>query len=184
VAGKNADNLGHQCGGWTIDWQGGSGPITTGTTILQAVRKAAGSTKVTFAQDGSGARGADVALAVLGETPYAEGEGDREGLELDAADLGVLRDLRAQDVPVVLVLVAGRPLVLGTALELAEAVVVAWLPGSEGEGVSDVLFGSHAPTGRLSHSWPRSMAQVPLNVGDSRYDPLFPYGFGLNYAAQ
>ena len=83
--------------------------------------------------------------------------------------------------PVVLVLISGRPMILGPALDLADAVVVAWLPGSEGSGVADVLFGEYKPTGKLPVSWPRSNDQLPINVGDAKYDPLFPFGFGLTY---
>ena len=181
VAGRNAADLGHQCGGWTINWQGGSGPITDGTTIVQAIKRAAPAASVTYERDGRGTTDAAVAIAVLGEGPYAEGHGDRADLALTAEDLEVLRNLRRRAAKVVLVLVSGRPLILGEALDLADAVVAAWLPGTEGDGVADVLFGCHPPTGKLSHSWPRSMAQVPINVGDADYDPLFPYGFGLSY---
>jgi beta-glucosidase len=89
--------------------------------------------------------------------------------------------VKAAGVPTVVVLVSGRPMILGRALSLADAFVAAWLPGTEGQGVTDVLFGDHAPTGKLSHSWPRSMQQIPVNVGDGSYDPLFPYGYGLTY---
>jgi beta-glucosidase len=147
------------------------------------VRAAAGAAQVGYSRDGSGAAGADVALAVLGEGPYAEGHGDRDDLALDAADVAVLRQLRAAGVPIVLVLISGRPMILGEALELADAIVAAWLPGSEGAGVADVLFGLRAPSGKLGHSWPRSMQQIPINVGDARYDPLFEYGFGLGYSS-
>jgi beta-glucosidase len=182
LAGKSMDDIGNQCGGWTITWQGGSGPTTTGTTILQAVRGAVSSgTSVTSSADGSGAAGSSAAIVVVGETPYAEGFGDRADLSLDAADAAVIERVKAAGVPTVLVLVSGRPLILGHALSLADAVVAAWLPGTEGEGVAGVLFGDYAPTGKLSHSWPRSMQQVPINVGDAAYDPLFPYGYGLTY---
>jgi len=182
VAGKSMDDVGNQCGGWTITWQGGSGPTTSGTTILQAVRGAvSSSTSVTSSADGSGAGGASAAVVVVGETPYAEGYGDRSDLALDPVDAGVIERVKAAGVPVVLVLLSGRPLILGNALSMADAVVAAWLPGTEGEGVTDVLFGDYAPTGTLSHSWPRSMQQIPINVGDAAYDPQFPYGYGLTY---
>ena len=89
--------------------------------------------------------------------------------------------MKAAGIPVVVVLVSGRPLILGDVLDEADALVAAWLPGTEGEGVADVLFGDYAPTGKLSFTWPRSMDQIPINVGDAVYDPLFPYGFGLTY---
>jgi beta-glucosidase len=183
VAGRNADDLGNQCGGWTISWQGGSGAITTGgTTILQAIRAAVqGGASVTYAADGSGAVGAEVGVVVIGETPYAEGLGDRSDLSLSATDVAAVRAVKGAGVPVVVVLVSGRPLILDAILRDADAILAAWLPGSEGAGVADVLFGDYAPSGRLSQSWPRSMAQVPINWGDASYDPLFPYGFGLTY---
>jgi beta-glucosidase len=122
-----------------------------------------------------------VSLVVIGERPYAEGDGDRADLSLDAEDEAAVRAVKRAGVPTVVVLVSGRPIVLGSVLDEADALVAAWLPGTEGEGVADVLFGDVPPRGRLSHSWPRSMAQVPINVGDPGYDPLFPYGFGLTY---
>jgi beta-glucosidase len=182
VAGKSMDDLGNQCGGWTITWQGSSGTTTVGTTILQAIRSTvAASTSVTTSADGSGAAGANVAVVVVGETPYAEGRGDRSDLTIGADDEAVIERVKASGVPTVVVLLSGRPLILNPALDAADAFVAAWLPGTEGQGVADVLFGDYAPTGKLSHSWPRSMSQVPINVGDSSYNPLFPYGYGLTY---
>jgi beta-glucosidase len=182
VAGRNADDLGNQCGGWTITWQGGSGAITAGTTILQGIRAAVlGGASVTYSRDGSGAEGADAGVVVIGETPYAEGLGDRSELSLAAEDVSAVRAVKRSGVPTVVVLVSGRPLVLDAILSDAEAIVAAWLPGTEGGGVADVLFGDFPPTGKLGHSWPRSMAQVPVNWGDAAYDPLFPFGFGLSY---
>ena len=182
VAGRNADDIGNQCGGWTITWQGKSGATTQGTTLLAGLRAAvAPGGQVTYSKDGSGATGADVAVAVVGETPYAEGSGDREDLGLAKEDLEVVAALKKAGVPLVVVVISGRPLILGDALTMADAVVAAWLPGSEGEGVADVLFGDYKPTGKLSFSWPRSNAQLPINVGDAAYDPQFAYGYGLTY---
>jgi beta-glucosidase len=182
VAGARADDLGSQCGGWTITWQGQSGAPTKGTTILAALRNAAGrGTQITFAKDGSGATGADVGVVVVGETPYAEFRGDRQELALSKEDLDAIAAVKKAGVPVVVVVISGRPLILNDALTQADALVVAWLPGSEGDGVADVLFGDHKPTGKLPFSWPRSNAQLPINVGDTPYDPLFAYGFGLTY---
>lgn len=185
LAGNGADDLGRQCGGWTISWQGTPGKVTEGgTTILEAFRRSAGpDCTVTFSADGSDVRGADAVVVVLAEDPYAEGKGDRPDLRLSDAELSLLRTARAGGAPVVLVLLSGRPLILGEALGLADAVVAAWLPGTEGRGVTDVLFGDHAPTGKLSFSWPRTMEQVPVNLGDPGYDPLFPFGFGLTYTS-
>jgi beta-glucosidase len=182
VAGKSADDIGNQCGGWTISWQGESGPVTPGgTTILAAMRAAAGEGRITYAKDGSGAAGADVGVVVVGETPYAEYKGDRDDLSLAQEDRDAIANVKKAGIPVVVVVVSGRPMILGDAVGMADALVAAWLPGTEGQGVADVLFGDYKPTGKLSFTWPRSMAQIPINVGDARYDPLFAYGFGLTY---
>jgi beta-glucosidase len=183
VAGQAADDIGIQCGGWTIDWQGGRGEITPGgTTILAGIRAAAGpGAAVTYSVDGAGAEGAEVAIVVIGEEPYAEYEGDRLDLSLDPDQVALVRRVADAGVPVVVVLLSGRPMILDAVLDRADALVAAWLPGTEGAGVADVLFGHHPPTGRLSFTWPRSMEQIPLNVGDPDYDPLFPFGFGLSY---
>jgi beta-glucosidase len=183
VAGRNADDLGAQCGGWTITWQGKRGPVTTGTTILAAIRRVAepNGAKVTYSADGAGAEGADVAIAVVGESPYAEFFGDQADLSLSAEDARTIATLRKAGIRVVTVVVSGRPLILGDALTASDAIVAAWLPGSEGDGVADVLFGQYAPTGKLPFTWPRSMDQMPINFGDTPYDPAFAYGFGLTY---
>ncbi|GAA3797639.1 glycoside hydrolase family 3 protein [Amycolatopsis tucumanensis] len=182
VAGKNADDIGNQSGGWTITWQGSSGPITPGTTILQGIRDKARSSAVTYNRDGVGIDGSyDVAVAVVGETPYAEFMGDRPaGMGLDAEDLATLQRLKDSGVPVVVVLVSGRPLDIAAELPGWDALLASWLPGTEGGGVADVLFGDYNPTGKLPVTWMRSAAQQPINVGDGQ-DPLFPYGYGLRY---
>jgi beta-glucosidase len=182
VVGRNADDLGNQCGGWTITWQGESGDITTGTTILEAIEKAVSeNTSVTFSRDGSGAKGADVGIVVVGETPYAEWEGDSNDLSLSQADLNSINAVREAGVPVVVILVSGRPMIVEPELENWDALIAAWLPGTGGQGVADVLFGDYRPTGKLPCSWPRTMEQVPIHWGDANYDPLFAYGFGLTY---
>ena len=183
VAGKSADDIGNQCGGWTISWQGKSGDITTGgTTILKAIQETVSqNTKVTFSKDGSGSVGADLGIVVIGETPYAEMLGDRKDLNLAPEDVAVVEKMAQANIPVVVVLLSGRPMVINRVLDICDAFVAAWLPGTEGRGVTDVLFGDHKPTGKLSFSWPRSMDQIPINVGDRTYDPLFRYGFGLTY---
>lgn len=183
VGGKSADDLGNQCGAWTIDWQGRSGDVTTGgTTVLAAIRKAvSGNTKVTFSEDGTGAEGADVGIVVIGETPYAEGKGDRKDLHFDREDVEAVRNMKKAGIPVVVILISGRPMIINDALSQADAFIAAWLPGTEGEGIADVLFGDYKPTGRLSFTWPRSMSRIPVNVGDKKYDPLFAYGFGLSF---
>jgi beta-glucosidase len=185
VAGRFADDIGTQCGGWTISWQGASGATTTGgTTILAALKAAAGpGAQVTYAADGTGAAGADVGVVVIGEAPYAEFKGDRADLGLAPEDVAAVANVKKAGIPVVVVVLSGRPLILGDVAQTADSIVAAWWPGTEGAGVADVLFGDYAPTGKLSFTWPRSMAQVPINVGDAAYDPLYPFGHGLTYAA-
>ncbi|GAA5435413.1 glycoside hydrolase family 3 protein [Deinococcus aquaticus] len=180
VAGQSADDVGRQSGGWTLTWQGQNGPVPGGTSLLAGLREAgeAGGGSVTYAraaQPGQ-ARDADVGLVVVGETPYAEGKGDRASLALNAEDTANIRTVCA-DGPCVVVTVSGRPLILpGTPMN---ALVAAWLPGSEGAGVADVLYGRAPFTGRLPVSWPRRDDQLPLNADTRPYDPLFPAGFGL-----
>ena len=186
VAGKSADNIGNQSGGWTISWQGGSGKTTPGTSILQGIRNTVGSsTTVTFNQNGSGIDSSyRVAVAVVGETPYAEGQGDRPGaMGLDSADLNTINTLRVSGVPVVVLLVSGRPLDIAGQLPNWNALVASWLPGTEGQGVADVLFGVTQPAGKLPVTWMSSASQQPINDGDGK-TPLFPYGFGLTYTTQ
>ncbi|GAA0528060.1 glycoside hydrolase family 3 N-terminal domain-containing protein [Saccharopolyspora thermophila] len=183
VAGKNADDIGNQSGGWTISWQGSSGPITPGTTILEGIRQAVSpSTEVTYDRYGNGIDGSyRAAIVVVGETPYAEGAGDRPaGMGLDQEDLATLARVQQAGVPVVVVLVSGRPLDIAAELPGWDALVASWLPGTEGAGVADVLFGDHHPTGTLPVTWMASADQQPINDGDGK-QPLFPLGFGLRY---
>jgi beta-glucosidase len=160
VAGEAADNIGLQCGGWTIKWQGEDGPITPGTTLLEGIRAAAGpATQVHYER--AGAFGgdtprADLGIVVLHERPYAEGLGDREDLTLPAEDVALIERARAHCDKVVVVQITGRPLIITAALPLADAWVVAWLPGTEGDGVADALFGRYPFTGRLPLAWPDS----------------------------
>jgi beta-glucosidase len=182
VTGSAADDVGVQCGGWTIEWQGKAGQVTTGgTTILRALQQALGDSKISYSADGSGAEGADVCVVVVGEQPYAEGAGDDEHLKLSDEDLQTFRTAKAAGTPTVVVLISGRPMVIDEVLDDADAVVAAWLPGTEGRGVADVLLGDHTPDGKLSFSWPRTADQHPINVGDENYNPLFEFGFGLTY---
>jgi beta-glucosidase len=194
VAGSNADDIGNQAGGWTVQWQGQSGDIIPGNTILEGIRQVAPGAQVTFSEDASApTAGNDVGVVVVGETPYAEGFGDVGGPQwqdngvprppkdmlLSAADrTAVDRVCGTIDRCVVLV-VSGRPLIVTDQLAKMDALVASWLPGSQGEGVADVLFGRQRFTGRLPQTWPRSLAQEPINVGDRNYRPLYPYGWGL-----
>lgn len=183
LAGKSADDIGNQCGGWTIDWQGKSGnTITGGTTVLQAVKNAVSkNTVVNYSKDGSEVKDADVVVIVVGEKPYAEMLGDTTDLSLAKEDAEVIENVKKSGKPFVVVLFSGRPLIIEKQLKDANAFIAAWLPGSEGAGITDVLFGDFNFTGKLGHSWPKTNEQVPINVGDKNYDPLFKYGFGLKY---
>jgi beta-glucosidase len=183
VAGKCADNLGYQCGGWTIRWQGGSGDVTPGgTTILKAIKNTVSkNTEVTFSLDATGAEDADVGVVVIGERPYTEGNGDSNDLSLDKEDIEAFDNIKNAGIPVVVILISGRPMIINDILDKADAFLAAWLPGTEGQGVADVLFGDYRPTGKLSFSWPRSMQQIPINIGDANYNPLFELGYGLTY---
>jgi beta-glucosidase len=182
LAGKSADNTGNQCGGWTISWQGSSGNGVPGaTSVRQAFEAVLGTSQVKYSTDGASVSGASVGVAVIGETPYAEGKGDSTDLTVAAADVNVVKAMRQAGLRTVVVLIAGRPMILDSLMPYADAIVMAWLPGSEGAGITDILFGDAHPSGTLPHSWPRSMAQIPINVGDASYDPLYPYGFGLTY---
>ncbi|MFG2834190.1 glycoside hydrolase family 3 N-terminal domain-containing protein [Streptomyces zaomyceticus] len=182
VAGSNADDLGNQAGGWTISWQGSSGRTTTGTTILEGMRKAAPDADIAWSKDASAATdGYDVGVVVVGETPYAEGFGDvgnGNDLELTAADKAAVDKVCAA-MPCAVLVVSGRPQLIGDRLPAVDALVASWLPGTEGDGVADVLYGKRPFTGQLPVTWPKSEAQLPLNVGDVSYDPQYPYGWGL-----
>ncbi len=196
VTGSGADNIGKQSGGWTISWQG-TGNLNSdfpgGTSIYAGIKSTvenAGGNSF-LSTDGEFNQRPDVAIVVFGENPYAEGAGDRDSIEYQRGnkrDLALLKKLRSQNIPVVSVFLTGRPLWVNAELNASNAFVVAWLPGSEGEGVADVLFTKSDGTlnydfhGKLSYSWPVSDAQTLLNRGDSDYQPLFAYGFGLTYA--
>jgi beta-glucosidase len=173
VGGSGANSLANQMGGWTITWQG-DGSKTTGTTIQQAIAKVA-TVSATMAD-------ADAIVIVLSEKPYAEFMGDSMTLNtLPAADFNLLTMAKATGKKTVAVITSGRPVLIQSHLGDAGAWVAAWLPGSEGDGVADVLFGDYKPTAKLSHSWPKTDAGATVNFGDAGYDPLFALGFGLSY---
>ncbi|KAL3701562.1 hypothetical protein R1sor_019584 [Riccia sorocarpa] len=183
VAGSHADDIGLQCGGWTISWFGSSGSITKGTSILQAVRNAVSpSTEVIherFPQPGfAKSQGADYAIVVVGEPPYAETYGDNLNLTLPLEGIPTIQNV-CGEVKCLVILISGRPLVIEPYLPLMDAFVAAWLPGSEGAGITDVIFGDYDFEGTLARTWFRRVDQLPMNVGDPNYDPLFPFGFGL-----
>ena len=173
VVGAAADDLGIQCGGWTIDWQGGHGNLTRGgTTLLAAIKQTVSpATQITFSADAGDLKTADAVIAVVGELPYAEMKGDRQDLDLSAADRALIARAKAAGAPVITMLYSGRPLVLNSALTDSDAFVAAWLPGTEGLGLTDVLFGDHKFTGKLPRTWPGG--------ADQPARPQFAFGFGL-----
>lgn len=182
VAGAGAEDIGMQCGGWSIEWQGGRGVITPGATILDGIKAVVGpETAVAYNPTGTFAAGAkaEVGIVVVGETPYTEGEGDRADLSLSAEDMAVIAQVRPLVEKLVVVMLSGRPLIITDHLDQWDAFVAAWLPGSEGDGIADLLFGQHPFTGRLSYAWPRHMGQVPRSAMTEDEHPLFPFGFGL-----
>lgn len=196
VAGDGADDVGKQAGGWTLSWQGtGNKPadFPGATSIWAGIRAAtqAAGGRAELAVDGRYARKPDVAIVVFGENPYAEFLGDVSSLAYQPGretDLKLLRKLKADGIPVVAVFLSGRPLWVNREINVADAFVAAWLPGSEGAGVADVLFKgrdgklAHDFTGRLPFSWPATATQGPLNVGQPDYHPQFAFGYGLSYA--
>jgi len=185
LAGEGADDIGLQCGGWTIQWQGGGGAITPGTTIKDAFESVAtgqvqfnrfGKYDNILDKDGNPAI-ADVGVVVIAERPYAEGVGDDEDLTLNQSDIDLIARVKERSEKVVVIILSGRPLVITEALDLADAWVAAWLPGTEGQGVADVVFGDLPFSGKTPFTWPASMDQLPLGISNS--EPLFPFGFGL-----
>ncbi|CAM0876253.1 unnamed protein product [Alopecurus aequalis] len=188
VVGSHADNLGNQCGGWTITWQGLTGNNnTTGTTILSAIKSTVDpSTQVVFSENPDSTTLSDkydYAIVVVGEQPYAETFGDNLNLTIPAPGPSVIQTV-CKSIKCVVVLISGRPLVLEPYIGVIDAFVAAWLPGTEGQGVADVLFGDYGFSGKLTRTWFKSVDQLPMNVGDKHYDPLFPFGFGLTTEAK
>jgi beta-glucosidase len=196
IAGEGANDIGLQSGGWTLEWLGKPGNEDEGTTVLSGIRAAAGSdTQVEYNSDGDFSEFkdpegnplvADVGIVVLAEQPYSEGVGDQADLSLGEVETKLITEMGKQSKSVIVILVSGRPRVITEQLPLAEAWVAAWLPGTEGGGIADVLFGDHPFTGKLPYSWPRSNEQLPINVNNSADKtgcdaPLFPFGYGLEY---
>ncbi|CAI0384765.1 unnamed protein product [Linum tenue] len=185
VAGAHADNLGYQCGGWTIQWQGQSGNnATVGTTIMDAIMNTVDkqSSQVVYQENPDTkylqSEGFSYAIVVVGELPYAETEGNNMNLTIPEPGPTMIKNV-CRAVKCVVVVVSGRPVVIEPYLKWIDGLVAAWLPGTEGQGVADVLFGNYGFSGKLSRTWFRSVDQLPMNVGDEHYDPLFPFGFGL-----
>lgn len=196
IAGKGANDIGLQSGGWTLEWLGKPGNDNEGTTILSGVRTAAGSdTQIEYNSEGDFSEFndpegsplvADVGIVVLAEQPYAEGVGDKADISLSEEETNLILEMGKQSERVIVILISGRPRVITEQLPLADAWVAAWLPGTEGAGIADVLFGDYPFTGKLSYSWPRSNEQLPININNSTDKtgceaPLFPLGYGLEY---
>ncbi|MDQ2043792.1 putative glycoside hydrolase [Pseudoalteromonas sp. 20-92] len=195
VAGDGADNIGKQSGGWSITWQGTNnknadfpGATSIYKGLEEQISTAGGS--VTLSADGTFEQRPDVAIVVFGEEPYAEGHGDKDNLEFERGNkksLALLSSLKEQGIPVVSVFISGRPMWVNSELNASDAFVAAWLPGTEGAGIADVLLKAADGTiqnnfkGKLSFSWPKSAVQTAVNKGDENYEPLLPYGFGLTY---
>ncbi|MBA0706590.1 hypothetical protein Golax_018691 [Gossypium laxum] len=184
VAGSHANNLGYQCGGWTIEWQGVSGNNwTAGTTILDGIKATVDKrTKVVYKKKPSDTYSSkekmDYGIVVVGEVPYAETNGDSQNLTIPAPGPAVIENV-CKETKCVVIIVSGRPVVIEPYVDKIDALVAAWLPGSEGQGVADVLFGDYGFTGKLARTWFKRVDQLPMNYGDPKYDPLFPFGFGL-----
>ncbi len=197
VAGGGADDIGKQSGGWTITWQG-TGNVNSdfpgGTSIVDGLKSAVSAIggQIELSVGGSYVTRPDVAVVVFGEDPYAEFQGDRDTLEfqpIHKSSLKLLRKLKAENIPVVSVFLSGRPMWVNPELNASDAFVAAWLPGSEGVGVADVLVADAQNNprydfkGSLSFSWPKAPLQDVLNPHHPGYDPLFKLGYGLSYAA-
>ncbi|XP_039041981.1 beta-glucosidase BoGH3B-like isoform X2 [Hibiscus syriacus] len=184
VAGTHADNLGYQCGGWTINWQGfNDNNATRGTTILGAVKYTVDhSTEVVYRESPDAnfvkSNNFDYAIVVVGEPPYAETAGDSTNLTMIDPGPSIINDV-CGNVKCVVVLISGRPIVIEPYVSAIDSLVASWLPGTEGLGVTDVLYGDYGFSGKLPRTWFKNVDQLPMNVGDSHYDPLFPFGFGL-----
>lgn len=196
IAGDGADNMAKQSGGWTISWQSTEvtkDDFTGASTLLDGFKQTIASAGGTmeYQQEGQYKQKPDAAIVVFGESPYAEWFGDIKTIAYqpdDSKDAALLRSLKAQGIPVVAVFLTGRPLWVNKEINASDAFVAAWLPGSEGKAVAEVLFANADGSvnydfkGKLSFSWPKLASQVVLNSYSSDYDPLFPYGYGLNYA--
>ncbi|KAG0558919.1 hypothetical protein KC19_10G064500 [Ceratodon purpureus] len=184
VVGAHANDIGLQCGGWTMSWQGSQGATTKGTTILAGIRQSVSkNTEVVYQYNPptgyAKGKGFEYAIVVVGEKPYAEIQGDNlNNLNMPSPYPALIKDT-CSNIPCVVVMISGRPLVVEPYLGYMNAFVAAWLPGSEGRGVAEVLFGNYEFTGRLSRTWFRNVGQLPMNVGDRYYNPLFPFGFGM-----
>jgi len=185
VAGEGAYDIGMMCGGWTISWQGARGNMVPGTTILQAIENTVSpGSRVEYDRGGNFDGTAEVGIVVVGEGPYAEGVGDAFNLDLSSSDVALIQNVKEHSQKTVVILISGRPLVVTGQLELMDALVAAWLPGTEGQGIADVIFGEAPFTGKLPYTWPRSSGQLPFDFKNLPEEgcaaPLFPFGYGLS----
>jgi beta-glucosidase len=207
VIGPAADSVPMLMGGWTIDWQGApSTELPPAVTILEGLRTLAPTVELRYARGlpakaellpehlvrreieraAEMARGTQAAVVAVGEEPYAEGAGDRENLELDRYQVELIQAIASANPNTVVILVAGRPLIIESFLDKIRAFLMAHLPGAEGgTALAEILFGHYNPSARLTYSWPRSMGQIPLFYNilrTGRYEPRYPFGYGLSYA--
>ena len=180
LAGRGADNIGMQCGGWTIEWQGGTGSITTGTSVLTSLNSDLPDSAIIYSETADFDIKAHVGIVVVGENAYAEGFGDNGDLTLSPEDISAIEKMRPQCEILIVVLFSGRPIVITDQLEIADGFVAAWLPGTEASGITDVLFGDVPFSGKLAHTWLRTLDQLPLSrLKAHDQSPLFPFGYGL-----
>jgi len=184
VIGEGGNDIGLQCGGWTITWQGEKGSITKGTTIYEGIKE------VVEANGGAAhywkngilpmPTNVDVAVLVLAEDPYAEGKGDTKTMALRSSDVETINALKKKlpNIPVVAITISGRPVIITDYINDWHALIAAFVPGTEaGHGLADLLFGDVPFTGRLARSWPKEVSQEPINYDDPSYDPLYAFGY-------
>jgi beta-glucosidase len=171
VTGQGANDIGMQCGGWTVTWQGRHGSVTQGTTVLEGIRTATeGKAEIAYAENGRANGTFDAVIAVIGEDPYAETEGDRSGnINIRSRDADMLKEIYSYGCPVIVIMLSGRPMTIGNEYQNWDAFIAAWLPGSEGAGIADVLFGGRDFTGRTPYTWRKTI----------NGEILYPFGFGL-----
>jgi beta-glucosidase len=181
LAGPAANDIGRQSGGWTMTWQGDTGPITLGTTIADALRARLGD-RLHYDANGAFEAGvtADAGIVVVGEFPYAEGRGDSATLALPPDEVGLVAAMRPRVKRLVVVVLSGRPVMLDGILGTADAVVAAWLPGTEGAGLADVLLGDVPFHGTTSYTWPVTPDDAPRTGRAACDGAVFPVGFGLD----
>lgn len=182
VGGDHADNLGYQLGGWSISWQGGSGTTTVGTTLWQAIQQAGLSSSVNLKYVGTQTKGnyrGDVGIVAIGETPYAEGQGDSNTLAISGANAAQVTDICSRVTKCIVLLFSGRPMIINTQLNQSSAFVASWIGSTEGAGITDVLFGDYGFRGKLTYTWPNAVSQEPCNTNNGCTGALFPYGYGI-----